>query len=370
MHPTPTPRRRLVDDLIPVILDCGNWWSNDYLRLALVSQAWSWHAQKRLYAFPQLYSYRACALLARTLVSNPFLASLVQALDLRPVAGDRTFMFCDTTSIRLLLSSVSVKRLVLREELSIRAERFLPSLGDPHCLEDLTIDGFSYACHGSSTAFCSRKSASLVWDSKLSCQFSNLRRLRLSYVELSILHCDAPGTLRLTHLSLNKVTIVNGNLPNLSSTSWDDLRHLDIVARDDADLQPHLPLLLRSCSSSLEELRVHAWGTNCEGLIFDSAAMSFPSLVEMRLTGIDTNRRTLSNIEQCCPKLERLCIFGRAVRVTPREWIAFLDSGALPTLRGFRPPCDGRHICQLWTDEDRKRVLDVCLMRAIEPVYC
>lgn len=366
MHPLLNGRQRIVDDLIPIILDCGNWWSRDYTHLAAVSRAWLWHVQKRLYALPQLTSYRSCALLERTLECNPALASLVEGLDLRLVAGETTLTFCDTSSVRRLLSVLKLKRLGLRGEMSIHAERFLRPLMYPHQLEELIIDGYSHGYHGASTIYCSRKSASLVWDSELFSQFTRLRRVRLSYVELTIHRSTLPDSLHLTHLSLDNVTIVDSHLSNISLMSSGSLRCLSISARDDVDLQTHLPSLLGSCSSSLEELCLYAWGANCKGLVFNSDAPSFPSLVEIELNGIDTDRHTLACIEQCCPKLERLSVSGRAVHVTPQEWIAFLGSGALPTLRSFSPVCAGQHGSRAWTEEYLKQVQDICSLRTLQ----
>lgn len=367
-----------MEDLIPLILESSDsWWSCDYVRLVRVSSAWAGFVRKRLYARPHLHSFRACTLLARTMLEKPGLASLIKGLDICPAPiEDGHLSHVDYSSIRRLLSIEGLQYLALRQVLAIDAERFLHCLMYPETLQELIVDGHSFDFMGGQWDPLYRpKSASLRWDQEMTSKFPKLRRLRLSYVELSIPYQFTHARLHLSHLELDKVTIIQGRLHNLSSTSWSELELLDIIARDDVDLHPHLPLLLSSCCSSLRNLSIQAWGTNCEDLIFadhdtssasTTSSLFFPSLLEMRLSGIDASARTLQCIERCCPRLEVFVVLGRKVRVTPLEWVAFLARGALPSLQGFGAPGGtGREATQRWTEEEERRLINACVVRQV-----
>ncbi|EIM83364.1 uncharacterized protein STEHIDRAFT_123800 [Stereum hirsutum FP-91666 SS1] len=366
------PKARLVDDLIPLILESSDsWWSCDYARLMRVSPAWASFVRTRLYARPQLHTFDACTLLARTIRENPGIASFITGLDLCPVPVEDSYLIrIDISSIRTLFSVEGLRFVALRQELAVDAERFLRCLARPETLEELIIDGHSFDFMSGWDPLYLRKPARLRWDQEMTSKFPNLCRLRVSHAELSIPYKSPIHRLQLTHLDLDKVTIVQGQLHNLS-TSWDELQSLDIIALADIDLHRHLPLLLSSCCSSLRSLHIQVLGTHCEDLIFSdttaaTSAMSFPSLLEVRLSGIDASAHTLQCIEKWCPKLEVFVVLGRKVRVAPLEWVAFLASGALPSLQGFKAPGGtGREATQKWTEEEEKRVMDACVERQV-----
>jgi len=360
---------RFIEDLIYLILESNDhWWPRDLLRLARVSPAWLTPVRKRLYAYPSIRSFRACGLLARTLTENPCLQTLLHGIDIRPSIGfdvdDGELSTTEMASLRYILNLDGLRSLTLGGELAVQAERFLHSLAHPDTVTELNIHGSTHRTgHG---YFRCRKPASLEWDEVMAFKFPNLRKLHLSNLEVDILYPPIPYDLEVTDLHLDNIDITSGYLPHLFHESWSSLRHLSVIAKTASDFDEHLRVALDCCSLGLETLHYEVVDARSDRILFDDASTMLPSLCHLRLCGVDIQPHTLSVIQEVCRNLENLSVTGRVVRVSPVDWVLFLNSGALPSLRclsipwgTYRPPFVG------WSVETSKIVLDASANRKI-----
>jgi len=360
---------RLIEDLVYLILGSDDhWWPRDLVRFAGVSSAWLAPVQNRLYGCPNLRSFRACGLLARTLTENPYLQSLLHGIDIRPSIGfdidDGELSATEMASLRYILSLDGLGSLTLGGELAVQAERFLHSLTHPDAITELHIDGSTHST-GHSYFRC-RKPASLEWDECMAFKFSNLRVLKLSNLEIDIIYPPIPYDLKVTHLYLDNIDITSGYLFHLFHKSWSSMRHLSVIARIASDFDKHLQLTLDCCGPSLEVLHYEVVDARSDYILFNDASTVLPSLRHLCLCGVDIYPHTLSVIQEVCRNLEELSVTGRIVRVSPIDWALFLSSGALPSLRHlstpwgtFRPPF------VRWSQENSKSVLDASANRKI-----
>jgi len=360
MHQGP----RFFDDLVHLILECDeeSWWSRDLLRLVLVSLAWVGPVRRRLYACPNVRSFRACTLLSRTLRENTSLLPLVHGIDLRPSGtwGDREVTEEDMMSLRFVLSLGGLSSVTLGGELAIGAERFLNSLAYPHEVTALHIDGG--LGRGSS-----RPVSSLEWDEVLAFKFANLRRLTLSNLELDILPPPIPYRLEITRVVLDNVHITSGYLPHLLHESWAPVRSLYVVAGSASDFDEQMKLTLACCAMDLQDLYYEAEDTPSDNPIFHSNSPIYPSLRRLYLSGVEIDTTTLSVITTCCKNLESLSVSGRIVRVTPREWLSLLKSDAFPSLRDLGTPWGTNYPPFMhWPEDIGKEVLDALVSRDIQ----
>ncbi|CCM00884.1 uncharacterized protein FIBRA_02930 [Fibroporia radiculosa] len=343
--PVGYPCPRLVDDLIPFILESDNhWWNRDLKRLALISPAWLLYVRKRLYAHPTLRSYRACILLARSLTENVCLLPLLQGIELRPGAGGtaRDGLTEEAMAgLRFMFTLSGLRSLTLGGDLAVGAERFLHALSNTQSIVRLSIDGDPVAWNPESSQ-CTLEPPSLEWDEVFAAKFMRLRSLRLSNLELSLFE-SAPSCPRLAELSLHNVQIVQGALSDLCRDSGDALRTLSVTSS-----QPELTIgddvgeLLDSCSN-IENLRLEvSEGPGSEVFLGDDFP-DCPAIRQLCLSGLSVNAQTLEFIGQSCKNIELLAVLGRHVRITPDDWITFLASAALPSLRELATPSGTDH---------------------------
>lgn len=357
---------RFVDDLIYLILDSDDhWWPRDLLRLAAISSAWLSPVRKRLYACPSLRSFRACGLLARTLTENHYLRSLLNGIDLRPLVGvdvvDGGLSATEMASLRYILSLDGLRLLTLGGELAVQAERFLHSLAHPGAVTELYVDGTGH----SDSRF--RQPASLEWDEVMAFKFTNLRKLKLSNLEIDIANPPMPYDIDVTDLCLYNVDITSGYLPHLFHESWSSLRHLSVFARAASDFDEHLRLTLDCCGPGLEVLHYEVVDARSDHILFDDSSTILPSLQHLRICGIDVQPHTLSVIQHVCRNLEDLSVTGRVVRVSPSEWVLFLSSGALPSLQRLSTPWGTYYPPFMrWSKESSRSVLDASITRKIQ----
>ncbi|OCH96561.1 hypothetical protein OBBRIDRAFT_787118 [Obba rivulosa] len=333
---------RLVDDLIPVILDSnGHWWPRDLQRLALVSYAWIGPVRRRLYSSPNLRSYRACTLFARTLASNPDLAGLIRALELHPaverLSGYVGISEKEMASIRSILSLEGLRKVTLGGDLAVQADRFLQTLASSASLVELNIDGSGPTGNGTAQLN-SHRVASLEWDEVMAFKFPRLRHLRLSDVQLTIVPSFMPCPTRLTSLTLHNVDIVDGVLSDMCHEAWDCLRVLTVTTKSPEAMDEHVRTLLEVCKN-LDTLHFDACheAPGVEALT-DVQPPAGISLRELRISGFDITPQFLASIGRVCEGLRDLSVAGRLVRVTPEDWAAFLASGALPGLQRLATP--------------------------------
>jgi hypothetical protein len=303
------------------------------------------------------------------LTGNSYLRSLLHGIDIRPSIGfdvdDGGLSTTEMASLRYILSLDGLRSLTLGGELAVQAERFLQSFVHPDAVTDLHIDGSTHSV-GRSYFRC-RKPASLEWDEVMAYKFPNLRKLKLSNLEIDILYPPIPYDLDVTDLYLDNVDITSGYLPHLFHGSWSSLRHLSVIARTASDFDEHLRLTLDCCGAGLETLQYEVVDARSDHIVFDDSSTMLPSLRQLRLSGIDIQSHTLSVIQEVCQNLEDLSVTGRVVRVSPFDWNLFLRSGALPSLRHLSTPWGTYHPPFMhWSQETSKAVLDASAIRKIQ----
>ncbi|KAL5494707.1 hypothetical protein ACEPAI_168 [Sanghuangporus weigelae] len=186
-------------DVVEHILDSyDHWWPRDFCRLVLISSIWLQSIRKRLYACPDLTSYRSCHLLARTLQENRDLIPLVRGLDIRPESpsswrhdeeGKHTRGVCP--GVPRLLALVNLERLTLSGDLAFSAHYYLRMIATPQSLKSLSI-----VCRAPQKPFSVQKQA-FAWDGELALRFHMLQTLTLDGLLLDVddMHYDPEVTL-------------------------------------------------------------------------------------------------------------------------------------------------------------------------------
>lgn len=346
------------DDLVPVILELNEdrWWPCDFQKLALVSPAWLGPVRRRLYAFPTVCTFRAVRLLARTLRSNPHLLPLLRGIDLRPLGSGATAE--EMASLRFLLGIEGLPTVVLAGELAIKAERFLHALTVPHAVTELHIDGNLLA-----SELPTFRPASLCWDAELASAFPNLEKLWLANIELDIPHPRAPHTIRPAELLLDNV-IISGQLSSLADLSR--LRRLTVSCTEARDVDEHLPLVFEACAETIEALRYEVRDVRRDDAVLLDHFPRCPAMRDLVLSGVNLGTSALAAIGERCSALEALAVQGRAVQVTPQEWVSFIRSGALSRLRELDTPF-GTYAPPFkhWSLEQTGQVMAACVARDI-----
>ncbi|KAK0456266.1 hypothetical protein EV421DRAFT_1895511 [Armillaria borealis] len=327
-------RPRLVDDLIPVILENSNgWWPQDLLSLSTVSFSWLHAIRKRLYAVPVLLSYRSCALLAETLQRNDHLLGMVKGIDIRPLRTGwpecgRPSMK-QMASIRFILGLEGLECVTLGGELAVSAHRYLNAMSHPHCVRRLWVDG-------SLQKESLHSPPSLEWDEVLAFKFARLESLQLSNLDLDVVYPSVPYPLRVTSLVLDTVRITNGHLIHLLHET-SSLTQLWVTTERSDDFHEQIRPML-----DLHPIAELHYEMQCDDpLPFDPSSFESPVHISLsRLCLIDTPvcPATLQSIERCFPTLEELVVTGRSSRITAEEWATFVSSTTLSTLRELGLP--------------------------------
>lgn len=360
---------RIVDDLIPVILESNShWWPRDFQRLALVSTGWIGPIRRRLYASPELRTFRACTLFARTITQNPHLRCLVRGIDLRPIApsDDRAVLTEeDMRSLRLVLNLDGVQSLTLGGELAAQAERFIYTMSNTRSLTSLHIDG-SYLQQDDDSLAC-KQPASLEWNESIAFRFTKLRTLRLTNLQLALGEPSMPYALRINTLIFHNVTVAFGSIQSLCNESWDSVRSLSITTRDTQASDDFVRDLLECCEK-LESLRYEACCAGAHGDLFEED-LPITSLRKLRLFDVDINPQTLAILGQSCVNIERLSVLGRSVRLHARDWIGFVSSGALPSLKMLQTAAgcyDSASGFSRWSEDMQAQLSSSCATRSIQ----
>jgi len=320
------------EDLIPVILESNHhWWERDLTRLALVSPAWLYHIRRRLYVAPSLYSFAACSLLARTLQSNPCLASLVHELALQlTCTGSSHGSPQDRLAVRMLLGLRGLRSLVLGGELAVRSERFLGFVIAVDTLERLHIDGRLLK-----TSLASR--ASIEWSEDLAFRLPNLKSLRLTELDIDINPISNPVSLRWDELILDDASIVDGFLSHLVPEG-STVKNLSVKATDVSEYDEHIQMVLGS--SNVHSLKYEVRKANpSDSSFLEPRELEGPHalrLCHLELHGLHVDHGILSTIHQRFYEIEELVVSSRSMSVSPEDWGTYLMSGALPSLRTLR----------------------------------
>ncbi|KAI0348691.1 hypothetical protein BDW22DRAFT_1366651 [Trametopsis cervina] len=363
------PKPRIVDDLIPVILESSShWWPRDFQRLALVSTAWVGPIRRRLYACPELRSFQACTLFARTISQNQHIRSLVRGVDLRPAVppNERPALTeRDMAGLRFILNLDGIESLTIGGELAVQAERFIQMMSNTRSLISLHVDG-SYIQDQDDRYACTQP-ASLEWNESIAYRFTKLRTLRLTNLQLDVAEPSIPYALRINTLFLNDVTVPFGSIQNLCHESWQAVRNVIITTKSTESSDEFVRDLLECCEN-LESVRYEACCAGAHGDIFEED-LPLTSLRKLSLFDIDVHPQTLAVIGRTCTKLERLSILGRSVRLTSQDWNTFISSGALPALKvlktaaGSYQPASG---FSRWSGTSQHQLVASCAARKID----
>ncbi|KAF5368604.1 hypothetical protein D9758_002415 [Tetrapyrgos nigripes] len=321
---------RIVDDLIPLILESSeDWWRRDLLRLATVSFAWLRNVQKRLYATPVLYSSRSCSLLARTLSENSYLCSLIKGIELCPISGGAFFTPEEMQGVRYLLGLEGLEVLTLGGMLSVATERFLNSISYPESILKLRINGSS----NKDSLSCP---ASLEWDDMLASRFSGLQTLELYNLDLDIIYPSSPCRLQVSELVLGNVQLVGGDLSHLVQDA-DALKTLVVSGELSDELDEQVGFLVQTYG--VESLR---YEVECVGpwrpTLFDEG-VSLPSTLRvLHLNEVRVDMETLSGVQRCYPEIEELMLTGRSVSLSRDDWVEIVKSCRFGKLRWLGLP--------------------------------
>ncbi|KAJ3551373.1 hypothetical protein NM688_g4743 [Phlebia brevispora] len=360
-------RPRIIDDLVPIILESNDhWWPRDFQRLALVSPAWVGPVRQSLYAYPHLRTFHACNLFARTMMENPYILSLVKGIDLRPaIPMGCTYSLSeqDMTSLRFILNLKGLRTVTLGGELAVQAGRFLQMMSHTRTICSLHIDGSDLE---DSDSFCWRQSPSLEWNEAIAFRFVGLRELKLTHLQLSISDPPLPYALPIMNLILDNVSLAHGSIQHLCHESWDAVRSLSVSLK----IEEHPDVIVRElleCCTNLECLRYESCDGGAHGDIFaDDAPLT--SLRTLVLADIDINPQVLLMLNQACQSMEQLSVLGRAVRLKQQEWANILHSGAFPSLRRLCIPCGSNEPpfgFSTWSEDAKKLVSDSCNFRGV-----
>ncbi|KAE9410869.1 hypothetical protein BT96DRAFT_870642 [Gymnopus androsaceus JB14] len=335
---------RIIDDLIPEILSWKTWWSQDLVRLALVSHSFLFFVRKLLYAKPSLHSFPAITRFAATIQSNRQLehSGIIKGIELCPTGGG--FGAKEMHAIRTILALKGIQSLFLAGDLAISAERFLSCVVYSNSIEELIIDG-SRSLMAEPLSACARPS--LEWDEVVAHRFSAVRRLRLAKLDLDIVPCPSSSSpahkLQLMDLVLDDVEIIGGTLPWLLQYTT-TLKHLRVSGEFSSELEEHIRLVLESypLSSLHYQLRSTpspSWNLSLFDLDSTPGATATPAPIRsLHLEGVRVDAEILRAIHACCPSLELLCVSGRCVRLTREDWIGCLTSGLFPALQKLGLP--------------------------------
>ena len=348
-------RYEFINDLIPLILDSySHWWPRDLLALATVSPCWLIHARKRLYAHPTIHSFPASTLLARTLKENSFLIPLIKGITLRPVKTTDLAPRLQnhaSSNLRFLLALEGLNCVTLGGELAVKAARFLKLIAVAEAVNELHIDG-SLVGHRLSCP------PSLRWDESMAFQFPNLRKLRLTRVELDI----SPPSVRqfplaISSLYLENVNITYGFLPHLLNGAR-SLEQLHVNTKDAAVYDEQIQLVLASCAVGRLHYEVER-ERHGNALVLDGGTYNTKALHCLHLRGLFVDLGFVTGISMMCRNLVELVVCGREVRVGAEEWTTLITSGGFESVRRLGLPWGN------WRNEEVEQVRTACVSRGI-----
>lgn len=349
---------RFIDDLIPLILQADDhWWPRDLVALAALSSSWHFFVSKRLYTYPIIHSFPAACLLARTLAENSFLASIITGICLRPVvkAPSRCPKFAELKAVRQLLALEGLARISIGGELAVNAERFLKFIAYPDILQELHVDG---------TLLDGRLTScpSLEWDDSLAFAYPELRKLRLTSLELDISPPSSPYASTISSLVVENVHILNGHLSHLVNGA-EALDRLHITTNDPTVCDDEIRLMLASCAVGCLHYDMKK-DCNTNRLLLEASSESLASLRCLHLDGLFVDALVLRTLEETCHNLVELVVSGRAVRVSVQEWVNFICSDGFKSLRRLGLPWGTNSPpFSAWIAADTNAIRDACATR-------
>jgi hypothetical protein len=343
-----------INDLVPLILESDNhWWPRDLLALATVSPCWLIYARKRLYTHPTIHSFSASTLLARTLKENPSLIPLITGITLRLMkTSDLAPRFENNalSSLRCLLALEGLNRVTLGGELAVKAGRFLQLIAVPNVVDELHIDG-SLVGHRLSCP------SSLEWDESIVFHFPNLKRLRLTRIELDISPPSVQFPLTISSLHLEDVNITHGFLPHLLNGAQ-SLGHLHVSTKDAAVYDEQIRLVLASCAVGCLHYEVKR-ERHENTLALDGETCNTNALHCLHLRGLFVDPVFVNGISMMCRNLVELVVCGREVRVGAEEWMTLIAKGGFESVRRLGLPWGN------WSNGEVEQVRSACASRGI-----
>ncbi|KAI0082190.1 hypothetical protein K474DRAFT_1671314 [Panus rudis PR-1116 ss-1] len=337
-----TDRMRIVEDLIPSILD-DVWASGSQRDLAnccLVSAAWLLPSRRRLYTRPILWTPLACTALANTIRENSQLRSFVCGIAMHAISSsdENPFLIFSPDNpnqlhwhnARSLLHIRGLREVTLGGFLAIYATWQIISLYSERLIS-LHIDGSTLRrVHGLEPP--------LDWDRQMAAKLSGLSRLELHWVRLVIAHPTTPYALQLTDIILDNVIVFPGDLSHLCYGCWDTVRRIRISGYTDLDTDEQLRQVLGWCTN-LESFHYVVRGGLDHGAIYDEKLIPLPSLRRLHLVNVQLQQGSLQAIARAFVNLEELVLEGeRTQSVTPDMIHDLLRSRSLPALKRVSVP--------------------------------
>ncbi|THH10008.1 hypothetical protein EW145_g1629 [Phellinidium pouzarii] len=372
-------RSRLVDDLIPTILNhlAADFGQRFVATLALVSSAWLRPARRTLYASPTVSTYHACYLLSRTLSDTPDLRDRIHTLHLHPVsrtceAGTMCACKSDHT-IALGLAPIfrlpNLEAISLSCDCAIHAQRYLRSFTFPGNVREICVEGMQW--HWSFQA-CHPVSASLCWSDTLAFRFPNLKRLKLVNLDLSIYESRAfeSKSPYIESLHLERVKIIDGKLSDLARNAWGDLQDIALTVTEYSS-QFDLHTILFGVAQSLRTLKYFVKEDNSQydlsALIGEDALASCSTLRDLYLSMPFTSS-ILLKLGRRLTRLEVLKVYDN-YELSVQDWARVISANAFPNLCELHLPI-GHELRRLaewqWSSQDTKGVRQACAARSIE----
>jgi len=291
-----------IQDLIPVVIECGaHWWPRDLANLCTVSTSWLHPARRVLYQYPQLTTYSACSLLARSLRENKHLHSLLNGVCLCPMPdySNATRQTPCVDSLRTILAMDNLRYITLGGELSIAAERFLHMVTNPGTVINLRIDG-------GLMMGALQPIPSLAWDESIALKFANLRSLDLSNLTVDIDMDAFQDPSKIRTLIVDNIDICHGRLVSLVGAGG-SLEHLSVTASDTFGYDEEIREVLELCAVRSLTYRVKEKQQAENSGLFGSDMGPLPVLREIETEGVYVDREVVA---QLCPALERLEVVG------------------------------------------------------------
>ena len=348
-------RCQFIDDLIPLILDADeHWWPCHLAALATVSSAWLFYVRKQLYPCPDIRSFSAAQKLADTLKGSPYLASLVKGISLQPNAPTCVRRLSPTAhrAIRELLQVEDLRRLAFGGHLASKAPLYFRLIAHPEAVEEIHINGPAH----------SEPSQALVeWDESFTFGFRNLRKLRLSHIEMVFTTATVPYPASFTHLILEDVLFVHGNIPQLLNGA-SSLKCLHVTSSD--TMEDELRLVLSSCA--VDCLHYDVRKSAATNPFADLDSHHGESVRCLHLDGHFMDVGILTTLGEVFRNLEELVVSGRLVRVRPKEWAEFIRVGGLASLRRLALPWGTNEPpFAAWQGKELEEIRAACLTRSI-----
>jgi len=282
------------------------------------------------------------------------LIPLIKGITLRPMKSTYLAPHLQNhtiSNLRFLLALEGLSCVTLGGELAVKATRFLKLIAVPEAVDELHIDG-SLVGHRLSCP------PSLGWDESMAFQFPNLRKLRLTRVELDI---SPPSVhqfpLSISSLYLEDVKITYGFLPHLLNGAQ-SLEQLHVNTKDAAVYDEQIQLVLASCAVEYLHYEV---GRERHGiaLVLDSETNNTKALHRLHLRGLVVDLQFVTRISTMCRNLVELVVCGREVRVGAEEWTTLISGGGFESIRRLGLPWGN------WRNEEVERVRTACVRRGI-----